>query len=94
MRPYQVCLYGDKLSTFAPTDPGLSPGDFRPRHSLLEAGELHPGKKSYPTPHKFPGTESINGFGLAKCFKLELVVTSYMLSTEHHTEPGGGGAHL
>lgn len=31
------------------------------------------------TPYRSPSTESIKVFGLAKCFKLELAVTSYML---------------
>jgi hypothetical protein len=71
---------GTTILLFVPTDPGLSPSDARPHHPLPEAGELHPGKKSYPYSSQTPSTESIKVFGLPKYFKLELAITSYMLS--------------
>ena len=59
------------------------PGDAMSRCLTMlvpEAGELHPGKKSYPYSSQTPSTESIKVFGLPKYFKLELAITSYMLS--------------
>lgn len=86
MRLSDLPVWGQPLYPLSLQTQGSVPATFDLIIPFLRPGSCILVRNPTLIPHRSPGTEPINVFGLAKCFKLELVITSYMLSSKQNTD--------